>query len=162
MVFYCHSSFAQSGFKLSYSDPTRGTYVAPPTQKILAFRRAREKDYYENRDYCNQIDLYLIESFQSLKIDSINTIYREGLKRNMDIINKMKTEGDYAEYSMLIMDVLDDLEKNELYYEDEEEYNNNLLKEKLKKQEEETQKLKLELEYQKSLNTKPQTKKITK
>lgn len=158
MVFYYHSSFAQSGFNLSYSK-SETSYVAQPTKEILAFRKAREKDYYENRDYCNQIERYLITQLRGLQIDSINTTYRKGLKRNMDAITKMKTEGDYAEYSMLILDIIDDLKKNELYYEDEEEYRNNILTEKIKKQEEETQKLKLELEYQKSLNTKPQVKK---
>lgn len=110
MIFFNHSSFAQSVNNLSYAK-SETSYVAPATNEILAFRRAREKDYYKNRDYCNQIERYLITKLQGLQIDSINITYREGLKRNMVVINKIKTEADYAEYSMLLMDVIDDLKK---------------------------------------------------
>jgi hypothetical protein len=158
MIFFNQPSFAQTLGKLYYSTSER-KYIAPPIREIKQLMNNREKLYYQNRDYCNQIENLLIEDLQSLRIDSINTIYREGLKRNLNIIQRIKSDGDYAEYSILLMDIMDNIKNNDLYYEDEEEYSNDLLEKKLRKQEEETQKLKKELEYQKSLNAKPQVKK---
>lgn len=155
-IFFCHSSFSQNN--LSYAK-SQVPYVAPPTKQILQLMNNREKLYYSNRDYCNQIEDVLIEDFKSLRIESINIKYREGLKRNLNLIQSLKEEGNYSDYYLILEDIVDDIKNNNLYYEDEDEYNNNILKEKIKKQEQETLELKRELEYQKSLNKKLQLEK---
>lgn len=160
IIFFTNLTFSQERAGQLYYGTERPKIARLPVDEIIKANAEREKAYYENRDYCNQIERFLIESLQNLRIESINNIYREGLKRNLIKIQKLKEEGNYAEYSMLIMDIFDDIKSNALYYEDEDDYNN-LLKEKLIKEEKENQRLREELEYQKSLNitTKPATNK---
>jgi len=155
-IFFCHSSFSQSNL---YYAKSKTPYVAPPTREILQLMNSREKLYYRNRDYCNQIENVLIEEFKSLRIESINIKYREGLKRNLNKIKNLKEEGNYGDYYLILENIVEDIKNNTTYYEDESEYSNNILQEKLKKQEQETFELKRELEYQKSLNKKSQLEK---
>lgn len=117
MIFFCHSSFSQSNLSYAKSETP---YVSPPTKEILQLLNNREQLYYKNRDLCNEIENILIEELQSLKIDSKNILYREGLERNIETIRKMKTKGNYADYSLQIVDIVDDVKKNNLLYEDEE------------------------------------------
>jgi hypothetical protein len=157
VILFYYPSFAQSN--LSYAK-SKVPYVAPNTKEILQLMNEREQLYYENRDLCNEIESILTKELESLKIDSINILYREGLERNIETITKMKSERNYADYSLQILDIVDDVKKNNLLYEDEEAYSNNVLKEKLRKQEEETLRLKVELEYQKRKNSEQKTNKI--
>ena len=153
LLLFGYIGFSQSNIlgELSYSNSS-SSYTSPPIKELADVMNQREKLYYSNLNKCNQIEIYILKSFQSLKIDSINIKYREGLRINLTKIRYLKTEGRYADYFLVINDIIHDLEINELYYEDEDEYRNKILNEKLLKQEFETEKLKKEIEYQKSLN----------
>jgi hypothetical protein len=154
-------SYGQTLGKLYYNTTPR-TDVAPPIRERQKLMTNREARYYENREYCNQIENLLIDKIHELSIDSINQVYRGGLHRNLKQIQTMKAEGNYADYSISLMDVMDNIEDNNLNFEDEDEYRNQLLEERIRMQSEETQRLKQELEYQKSLNKPKVSKKIIK
>ena len=167
IILIYNSSIAQSNYSYAKSSvPTKSSN----TRQTLQLLNDRENLYYKNRNYSNEIEEYIISSLRSLKIDSINTTYREGLKRNIKLIEKLRAEGLYADYYLSLTAIEDDLIKNELYYEDEEEYRNDIIKEKrskeaeaeraseaqekLTRQAEEIKNLKMELENQKKLQTK--------
>lgn len=169
-IFNSFYIFCQSPFKnlqgLSYNQDY-SEYVPPPINEYKELGSKREAKYYENRKICNEIEVVIIQNLQSLRIDSINNVYRDGLKRNLQKIRTLKTQGEYADYTILLMDIIDDLNSNNIYYKNEDEYIKDLLlEEQMKKKDEEIRRLKAELEYHKNISslakTKPkQTKKLT-
>ena len=133
-------------------------YIPPPIKQYKELGKELETRYYENRKTCNDVEILIIQNLQSLQIDSINKVYRDGLKRNLEKIRYLKVQGEYADYTILLMDIIDDLKSNQQYYKDEDDYIKDLLlQEQIKKKDEEIRRLKEEVEFKKNINTKSKT-----
>ncbi len=134
-------------------------YIPPPIKEYKALGEKLEARYYENQKICNELEIVIIQNLQGLQIDSINKVYRDGLKRNLQKVRDLKTQAEYADYTILLMDIIDDLNSNHQYYKDEDDYIKDLLlEEQIKKKDEEIRRLKAEAEYQKNINTNQKTK----
>lgn len=157
LIFYFFTiyGFGQSILgELHYNNSKPRTYISKALNERKAILNNIEERYYENRRFCNELEAAILNDLKSLRIDSINKFYRDGLNRNLERIRGLKDEGEYEDYSVILMDITDDLISNQKYYKDEEEYEKNIFAEQLKQKEEENRKLREELENQKKINKK--------
>ena len=144
-----------------YYDESPPAYVPPPIQEYKEMFNKAEQQYYKNREACNEIENYILKELQKLKVDTLNIAYRNGLKQNLETIKSIKTAGDYENHTMEIIETAENLQKNQLNYQDENEIILRDMERKLKIQEEENQKLKSEMELNKAMrvNSKKKNKK---
>jgi len=105
------NSFSQILGDLKYSSSSR-TYVAPPTSERRNFVKIMEQRYLTNQKSCNELKRDVLSELNSLTIDSINLQYRDGLKRNLTRIRTLQSERNFADYTMEIDDIINDLNIN--------------------------------------------------
>lgn len=158
LILTVNSSFCQGIDNLHYSKSTV-PYRKTPVKQIKKLLNEAEKRWYRNKEDCNEIKKIIIYDLDELTIDSINIKYRNGLKKNLEVIDSLQLEGHYGDYTLIIDDIVTDLENNQLNYENEEKYKTNVLYNKLKNQEEENKRLTNKLESQKKIQNKPFKKK---
>lgn len=151
LMFTCSYGQVYEAGGLYYSS-SRVPYKSPPTSSIKNTINIRAENYRKNKQLCNELESILQEDLNQLKIESLNVSFRKELNEILDELEELKIEGEYADYTLVIQDLINKAEyAYEFLYEDEEEIMIQMMREQLQREKEENIKLKQELEKKEAI-----------